>query len=44
MVDNIISYETQDFATWWKNSAFIVGGATAYEQALFQSLVNPFMI
>lgn len=43
MVDNIISYETQDFATWWKNTAFIVGGATSYEQSFFQSLINPFI-
>ena len=41
MVDNIISYETQGMAVWWKNFAYVVGGGTLSDQLFFQNLMNP---
>ncbi len=43
MVDNIIAYENNTPASWWKNFTFIVGGGTYEDQTLFQSLINPFV-
>lgn len=43
MVDNIISYETQSPASWWKNHIYIVGGGTQSDQTFFQSLITPFI-
>lgn len=43
MVDNIIGYENNTPASWWKNFTFIVGGGTYEDQTLFQSLINPFV-
>lgn len=43
MVDNVIAYSTQTPSAWWKTHIFIVGGGTAADQSLFQSLINPFV-
>lgn len=43
MVDNIIAYENNTPASWWKNFTFIVGGGTYEEQNSFQVLINPFV-
>lgn len=48
MVDNIITYESQNPASWNKNFTFIAGGVDASEQATFlplnDSLIIPYVI